>query len=133
MSRYLGMAGAGALLVAVAGCTLDSFLTPSSGLAGSRQVVAGSVDQVAEQIQQGLSDAGISVLSKRVGSDLRLAGMTKSQKVFCLHLYGQTVRGEEKTLVRLQWDRGADETFWPMVLQLLAAPDSNDAERREGR
>jgi hypothetical protein len=124
MSRCLGVAIAGVLLSAVAGCTLDSFLVPSAVVYGPKVVVAGSVTQVCAKLQDGLSDAGIMVQMNRVGSDLRLAGRTKSGTVFCLHLYEKKDKeaGGPKTLVRMQWDRGGDEEFWQMVVKMAAAP-----------
>ncbi|HZY85250.1 MAG TPA: hypothetical protein VFE78_10500 [Gemmataceae bacterium] len=125
MSRCLGAATAGVLLLAVAGCSLDSFLTPFPGTPDPRQVVAAPLAQVAARLEEGLSEAGVPVLTKPVGREMRLAGMTKSGKVFCLHLYAEKVAGADRTLVRVKWDRGADDPFWQMVLELAATAASD--------
>jgi hypothetical protein len=130
------MAGAGALLLAVAGCSLDSFLAPLPGLSGRQQVVADKLERVSARLQEGLGDAGITVLTKPVGPEMRLAGMTKSGKVFCLHLYAEKAGGADRTLVRVKWDREADEPFWQLVVSLVAtraadpagAPGAGDGE-----
>ncbi len=128
MSRLPGMACAAAVVFAVAGCVLDSFPTPI-GSGCPQKVVSGSLNQVSALLEDGLREAGVSVLTKRVGSEIRLAGMTASGQVFCIHLYGEKKSGAEKTLVRIKWDRAADEPFWQMVLRLVATPasDSSDA------
>jgi hypothetical protein len=122
MSRSLGLAGAGVLLLAVAGCSLDSFVAPFPGAPNRQQVVADKLERVSARLEEGLSDAGVSVLTKRVGPEMRLAGMTKSGKVFCLHLYAEKAGGADRTLVRVKWDREADEAFWQLVLSLVATP-----------
>ena len=125
MSRSLGVTGAGVLLLAVAGCSLDSFLAPFPGAPNRQQLVAGKLEQVAARLEEGLSDAGVSVLTKRVGPEMRLAGMTKSGKVFCLHLYAEKAGGADRTLVRVKWDREADGPFWELVCKLAATPASD--------
>lgn len=123
MSRCLGMAIAGVLLSTVAGCTVDSFLSPSAVVDGPKTLVTGSVSQVSARLQDGLSDAGMQMYPiKRVGSDLRMAGIKNSQMVFCLHLSEKRVPGGKKTLVRMQWDRGGDEELWQTVLKILTTP-----------
>jgi hypothetical protein len=114
----------GVLLLASAGCSLTPLLAPHP----EQQVVADPIDRVATRIQDGLSEAGVPVLTKRVGGEVRLAGMTKSGKVFCLHLYAKKLEGAEKTLVRVQWDREADEPFWQTVLRISAAGDTDSSE-----
>jgi hypothetical protein len=122
------MAFAGALLWTACGCSLDAFLSPSAVVYGPKTVVAGSVSRVCAKLQDGLSDAGLMVQMNRVGSDVRLAGITKSGKVFCLHLYAKGDMSGKKTLVRMQWDRGGDEEFWQLVLKILATPAAGAEE-----
>jgi len=127
MSRSLGLAGAGVLLFAVLGCGPGAFLAPFPGTSHRQQVVADKLERVSARLEEGLSDAGVSVLTKRVGPEMRLAGQTKSGKVFCLHLYAEKAGGEDRTLVRIKWDREADEAFWELVLSLLGPPgDAKD-------
>jgi hypothetical protein len=120
MSRLLRRESAGVLVLVVAGCTFDSFLTPLTGSLIQKQAVSCSLAQVSAKLEEGLSEAGIAVLAKQLGSEIRLAGRTKSGKVFCLYLYGQKVAGADKTLVHIKWGQEADEPFWQMVLGLLA-------------
>jgi hypothetical protein len=122
MSRCLGMAVAGALLLAVCGCSLDAFLAPSAVPYGPKTVAAGSLSRVCAKLQDGLSDSGIMVQMNRVGSDLRLAGISKTQTVFCLHMSGQKDATGNKTLIRMQWDRGGDDELWQLILKILASP-----------
>lgn len=123
MSRCLGMAIVGVLLSAAAGCTLDSFLSPSIVVDGPKTVVSGSVSQVTAKLQDGLSNAGMEIYPiKRVGSQVRVAGIKNSQTVFCLYLSEKKVAGGNQTLVRMKWDRGGDEELWRTVLKILATP-----------
>jgi hypothetical protein len=127
MSRCLGGVGIAALLLAVAGCTLDAFLVPTAGVSGPQQVVSGSVAVVSAQLEAGLADEGVAVLTKRVGTEQRLAGITPSGKAFCLHLYEKNGAGGEKTLVRIRWGtRDSDEAFWRSVLAMLSVPARDD-------
>ena len=129
MSRFLGLAGAGVLLLAAVGCSPGAFLAPFPGTFNRQQVIADKLERVSARLEEGLSDAGVSVLTKRVGPEMRLAGQTKSGKVFCLHLYADKKDGEDRTLVRVKWDREADEAFWQLVLGLVAVPgDTKDGE-----
>ena len=123
MPRFLGVVVAGVLLLAVAGCSLTPLLAPHP----EQQVVADPIDRVATRIQDGLSEAGVPVLTKRVGQEVRLAGMTKSRKVFCLHLYAEKAGREDRTLVRVKWDRVADGPFWELVCKLAATPAADAA------
>jgi hypothetical protein len=122
MSRSLGLAGAGVLLLAVVGCSPGAFLAPFPGTSNRQQVVADKMERVSARLEEGLSDAGVSVLTKPVGPEMRLAGQTKAGKVFCLHLYAEKEGGADRTLVRVKWDREADEAFWQLVLSLVAVP-----------
>jgi hypothetical protein len=103
---------------------VPAFISPRQ-----QQLVDGSVERVAAVLQDGLSDAGILVLSKRVGSEIRLAGQTKTHKIFCIHLYGKMEGKTAKTLVRMKWDKEADESFWNLIVQLLATTEADDAAK----
>jgi hypothetical protein len=128
MSRCLGRTWAGVLLFVVAGCTVDSFLSPQIVTYGPKRVVSGSVSQVAAKLQDGLSDAGIQVMPRQAGGDYRLAGQSKSGTVFCLHLHEKKVAGATKTLIRMQWDRGGDEELWKLVLKLVDSPQPQEED-----
>jgi hypothetical protein len=119
------MAIAGALWFAASGCSLDAFLAPTAVPYGPKTVVVGSLSRVCAKLQDGLSDAGIMVQMNRVGSDLRLAGISKTRTVFCLHLSTKKDVDGNKTLVRMQWDRGGDEELWQLILKILTTPTPN--------
>jgi len=122
MFRCVGLAGAGVLLLAVMGCSPGAFLAPFPFTSNRQEVVADKLERVSARLEEGLREAGVSVLTKRVGPEMRLAGQTKSGKVFCLHLYAEKEGGADRTLVRVKWDREADEAFWQMVVSLVAPP-----------
>ena len=119
MSRCFGWTWSAVLLLAVAGCTLDEFILPQMVVSGPKQVVTGSTSQVVARLQDGLSEAGIVVQPKQVGGDYRLAGISKSGTVFCLHVVEKKVAGGSKTLVRVQWDHGGDDELWKLICRIL--------------
>lgn len=119
MSRFMGVGCIIALLL-VAGCSPDLLRVPFLGQARPQRIVTGSVVEVSCRLQEALSGAGISVLSKLQGDDLRLAGQTKTGKVFCFHLRKEQTPGAQKTRIILQWDREPDEDFWRTIVQPLA-------------
>ena len=126
MSRYVGVVCAGFMLLGLVGCTADSFLFPFHGPPPQGVIVDGMVPVVSVKVQEALADAGVSVLTKQVGDDLRLAGMTKAGRVFCLHLKPLKVEDKEKTRISIKWDKETDETFWRTVVQPLAAPEEGE-------
>jgi hypothetical protein len=132
MSRRVGAVCAGLLLAAVAGCSFDSFLVPFGGPRLRHQVVAGPVGEVADRLEAALSEAGIPVLTKQHGRELRVAGMTKAGKVFCVHLSQENGEGEERTRITVQWDRDVDEEFWWKVVEPLALPTGEPSAPRHG-
>ena len=123
MAHRLGISCAGLLLIAVVGCSPDSFLVPFGRASEQQLVCPGSVIQVSTRLQEALAGAGVSVVTKYVEEDLRLAGVTKQGKVFCFHLRREKGAGADKTLIRLQWDKDADETFWRTIVLPLANPE----------
>jgi hypothetical protein len=123
MCRCLGKGWVAVLMLAVSGCTLDSFLAPQAVVYGPRLVVPGTVTEVAAKLQDGLSEWGIMLLTKRVGADLRIAGkVPKTSTAFCLHLSEKKIGGSVKTLVRMQWDRGGDDELWQRIQTILSVP-----------
>lgn len=127
MFRCLGVAVAGLVLSALSGCTVDSFLSPVAFVSsGPKTVAAGTMSQVTAKLQDGLTDAGMTMYPvKRVGKEVRLAGITKSQLVFCLHLSAAKEAPGKKTLVRMKWDMGGDKELWETVVKILATPTTS--------
>jgi hypothetical protein len=129
MCRCLGGACAGVLLLAAAGCTLDSFLMPQMCVWGPTRVVPGSVGAISDKLQTGLSTAGLMLTCKRVGSDFRIGSIYQKRTVFCLHLREKMVNGRINTEVRMQWDRGGNEELWQLILRILSSPSDDESAR----
>ncbi len=125
MTRRLGVVCAAALLVATAGCSLNSFLVSATGPDGKQQVVAGSVDEVSARLQASLSRVGVQVLASRQGEDVRLTGATRSGKRFALVLKRQKADNVERTAIAVEWEKEADDQFWSAVVDLLAITARN--------
>jgi hypothetical protein len=113
-----------ALLFAV-GC-LQSFLVPG---AGCKQVVPGPAASVAANLESGLSEAGIQVLSKSYPDEIRLAGKTKSGKVFCLYVRRPKTK-DAQSEVTIYWDHGEEPGFWQTVVGILTAPVRDEIDDR---
>ncbi len=122
MSRRMGIVCAAALLFAAAGCSAASFLLSFAGSGGKQQVIAGSVDQTSASLQAALKNVGIIVSATKVGEDVRLIGETKSHKRFVLVLKRKQTGNDESTSLSIEWEKDADEQFWLMLLEQLAAP-----------
>jgi hypothetical protein len=112
------MVFAGALLCAAAGCSLDAFLA-TVGPGGRSLYAAGSVDQVSASLKASLGNAGIDLSESRNGTDVRLAGRTKSGKKFALVLKQQYAGGGQRTSVAVEWEDAADGEFWGLVGDIL--------------
>jgi hypothetical protein len=116
MSRSVGIVCAVALLTA--GCLRD-VLAPGRAAPGT-QTVSASMNVVSELLQQGLCDLGVVVREKSEPEEVKLAGLTRSGKVFCLRVRPEKVEGRPRSVVTIVWDGEADEAFWGQVLQILA-------------
>ncbi len=123
MSRRLGMVCAAALLIAAAGCSAGSFLMSWVGSGGKRQVVSGSVNDVAARLQASLGKANIIVALNPMGDGtVKLNGQTNSGRRFALVLKQQMTSRGESTAITVEWEKDADEEFWATVLDLLVEP-----------
>ncbi|HZU38510.1 MAG TPA: hypothetical protein VFA18_21475, partial [Gemmataceae bacterium] len=69
MRHSLGKVCAGVLLLAAAGCTLDSFLNRQVVVWGPKVVVPGTVDEVSAKLRDGLSEAVWPLRTNRKGPD----------------------------------------------------------------
>ncbi len=125
MTRRVGVVCAAALLLAAAGCSLNSFLVTVTGSGGKQQVVAGSVDEVSARLQAALGHVGVAVQADRQGEDVRLAGTTRSGKRFTLVLKRQRTDNVERTAIAVEWEKEADDQFWLAVVDLLATTARN--------
>jgi hypothetical protein len=128
MRHCLGMACAGVLLLAATGCIGDTFLARQIVVFGPKTIVPGTVADVSAKLRDGLSEAGLLLNTKWVGSDYRITSQWNSRTVFCLHLRQTKNDGGIKTMVRMQWDRGGDEELWQLILKILNAPAADGAD-----
>jgi hypothetical protein len=126
MSRQVGMACAGVLMLVAAGCSLDSFKLLATDPPPQQQVVAGSVPVVSLRLQDAMVDAGIVALERRQGQGATLFGTTNSRKVFTLLLTPQPTRKGKKTLVTVKWDKERDADFWRTIVLPLASVTSTE-------
>jgi hypothetical protein len=120
---------AAALVCVAAGCVNNSFLAPGHSVQKERWLVNEPFTTSAAVLETGLRDACVknTLLSKRVQGEVRIAGQTKSGKVFCL--YVRPAKNDlEKAVVTLRWDREADPVFRKCVLDLLTPPAKDDEE-----
>lgn len=123
MSRRLGMVCAAALLIAAVGCSAGSFLLSWVGSGGKRQVVTGSVNDVAAHLQASLGKINIVVaVNPMDDGTVKLNGQTKSGKRFALVLKRQATSQGENTIISVEWEKDADDEFWGIVLDLLVNP-----------
>ncbi len=124
MSRRTEMVCAAALLIAVAGCSASSFLLSWVGSGGKRQVVSGSVNDVAARLQASLGKFNIVVaVNPMDDGTVKLNGVTKSGKRFALVLKRQATSQGENTAISVEWEKDPDEEFWTIVLSLLVNPE----------
>lgn len=130
MRCCLGIGCAGVLLLAAAGCTMDRFLVWQVMSYGPKAVVAGTVEEVAAKLQDGLRDAGLILQPKRMSSEYRIVSQWKSGMIFCLYLSPRKEGSGSKTLVRIKWDGEGDEELWHLILKILNAPsDTGEGEQ----
>lgn len=123
MSRRTEMVCAAALLFAAAGCSASSFLLSWVGSGGKRQVVSGSINDVAAHLQASLDKLNIIVAVNPMDNDtIKLNGQTKSGKRFALVLKRQVTSQGENTALSVEWEKDADDEFWAIVLDLLVNP-----------
>jgi hypothetical protein len=124
MLRRTGMVCAAALLIAAAGCEGSSFLLSWIGSGGKRQVVSGSINDVATRLQASLGKLDIVVAVNLMDNDtIKLNGQTKSGHRFALVLKRQATSQGESTAISVEWEKDDDPEFWGIVLDLLAKPD----------
>jgi hypothetical protein len=117
----MAMVCAAALVCVAAGCVSQSFLAPWGSAPLERWVVNEYYGSLGAALETGLSDQGIRIVPKRLADEVRLAGQTRSGKVFCLYIK-PAPDDREKATVALRWDREADEVFRKMVVELLKPP-----------
>lgn len=131
MCRCLERVCIGVLLLAAAGCTVDSFLNSINRqlvVNGPKVVVPGSVSEVAAKLRDGLGEAKMILNTRYVGASYRISSVTSSGTVFCLHLRPVRETGAIKTIVRIQWDHGGDNELWQLILKILNAPAEEGAD-----
>jgi hypothetical protein len=125
MLRRMETMCAAALLIAAVGCSAGSFLLSWVGSGGKKQVVTGSINDVAARLQASLGKLNIIVAVNPMDNDtIKLNGQTKSGQRFALVLKRQTTSQGESTAITVEWEKDADEEFWATVLELLVKPEA---------
>ena len=109
-----GCAGA-ALLLVLAGCGIRRNVLAPALVVGVAHASAGRPAAVAVTVQSALSQMGLMVRSHREGDAIRLESVTPSGMRFILRLTADTLGPTPQTLVRIDWDKEADEPFWEQL------------------
>jgi hypothetical protein len=125
------MVCAAALVCMAVGCVGNSFLAPWNRAPVERWSVNEPYKTVAAVLDTGLNDQHVQHACNPVKGEVRIAGQTKSGKVFGLYVR-PAKDSYEKAVVSLFWDREADEVFRRMVLELLKPP-AKDADEPAAR
>jgi hypothetical protein len=121
MSHRPGLALVGAVLAAAAGCVNGNLhVSPAPPGPPPPQVVAASVNVVANVLQDALTDAGIVVVEKRKGSQVRLVGSTGADRLFAIVLQPRKGAKRDLTLVIVDCGHDPDEHFLQVVREALA-------------
>jgi hypothetical protein len=102
-----------ACLLLATGCVAGSFLdlrvwSPK----GSEQVVLGSPERVSFTVQAALSHMGLFVRANREGEDIRISSTSPAGKHFTLVLKRKPSPQGDSTVIRVDWEKEADEAFW---------------------
>jgi hypothetical protein len=136
MSRTLGILCAGALLMAAAGCTLDSLFVSITG-SGNRkeETVAMSVSQVSASIRASLGGKfGLLVDESRDGEEVWLKGQTKNGKKFAFILQRQKSDSGERTIIAFEGEKEAQELLWQAIINIAiyGPADAQPQQRPQG-
>lgn len=126
MSRP-GIVCAGLLLLASVGCVNEAFLAPFTNTGKYTQVVDATPGVASAVLQEGFGGVGITMFVKRHGEEIRLAGQTKANDVFCVYVRPGREATSTKSMVTIKWDGQPDEPLWKSVVEWLAtcAPEKD--------
>ncbi len=113
MSRLTGLACAAALL-AVTGCTMESFnLSASRDVSRNEQVLGGSPDAVASVARLALEKMNIKAMLTSKGDLVQLKGTSKNGQPFVLVFEHRKSEVGDSTAIRLEWPtKDVDNSFW---------------------
>jgi hypothetical protein len=110
------------------GFPLTSSVSPAAK--ARPKVVAGQVRKVTAGLFEALADAGVVVVEKSQGSEVRLVGSTPSGKMFAL-LLRPVPTGGDWTEVAVQWGGQPDERLSRVVREALEAMRPQAEDRPE--
>jgi hypothetical protein len=131
MTRPLGLLGTVGLLLAVTGCSLDSFSMAFWNNSRSDQVIAGAPQDVSLQIQSVLSGANIAVVERSQGDTIVLMGNTTKKQTFYLKLTKQKTDKGDATLVHVDWNgKDPDTRFYLDLMAAVTDPGRQAAMQR---
>jgi len=111
-----------ALLLATAGCTLDSLFVSFVGPGRKEESFSGTRDRTEATLAAALTRLDIKFVRRQNGEEVRLIGRTKGEKAFALVLQEQKKDNGPRTVVGIEWDKEADEGFWLYLVQALLQP-----------
>jgi hypothetical protein len=124
MSRSLGIVCAGALVLATAGCTLDSLFLSFTGSNRKEQEVTVSVDQVSASLHATLASRfpGLKIEDSRQGEELHLKGMTNTGKKFEFIVLRRRSQFGDRTVVAFEGDKEAEALLWFVAINGVVNP-----------
>jgi hypothetical protein len=113
MSRLTGLACAAALL-AVTGCTMESFnLSTSRDVSRNEQVLGGSPQAVATVAEFALEKMNIKAMRTSKVDSVQLKGSSKNGQPFVLVFERRKSEVGDSTAIRLEWPtKDVDNSFW---------------------
>jgi hypothetical protein len=117
MLRGVAIVGAGSLLAALTGCTfLFGNNAVQVGVKVNEEAVNGTLDQVAQRIQNEMRRLGLQVAASPQGDTILLTSTTKAGQRFVVVLKRTQGPQGERTIVHIDWEQSSDRDLW---LQLL--------------
>src|SRR5436309_2165570 len=125
MSRSLGVVCAGALVLATAGCTLDSLFLSWIGSSNRKeQAVTVSVDQVSASLHATLGNRfpEIKIEDSRNGEELHIKGVTRTGKKFEFIVQRQKSDFGDRTVVAFEGDKEAEGLLWLAAISAIVNP-----------
>jgi hypothetical protein len=114
---------ASVVVLATAGCTLDSLFLSFTGSSNRKeQAVTISVDQVSTSLHAMLGKFGVKVEDRWNGEELHLKGLTTTGKKFEFIVQRQKTDFGERTVVAFEGDKEAESLLWSAAVIAVTNP-----------